>query len=99
MTREGRPEPTVRFAQDAVMMTTERVVNCEGALVRSNRDRHGRMTVVCSFMDGVNVLGSIPPDVHTGAALTISPDDARKLAAILVEVAGHAEEGREDPVP
>jgi hypothetical protein len=99
MTSDGRPEPTIRFAQDALMCTADRIVNCDGALVRSNRDRHGRMTVVCSFMDGVTVLGALPPSVHTGAGLTISPDDARKLAETLLQAASRAAAGEEDPMP
>jgi hypothetical protein len=91
-----RPSPIVRFAADAILATTDRLVTCEGALVRSNRDRTGKLTVLCSLMDGQQ-LGSVPANVHSGSAFFLSPADARNLAEALIQAAGRAEKGEADP--
>ena len=99
MNKQERPAPSIRFGEDAILTTTNRAVSCEGALIRSNRDRHGKMTVLCSLFDGDIHLADIPVNVHTGAGFILSPADARNLAAALLAAATRAESDEADPKP
>src|SRR5947209_4647406 len=87
---------TLQFSSDATLSTTDQVVACEGALVRSNLDTTGKLCVVCNFADGAPI-STLPLGSQTGSGLNLSPADARNLAEALVHAAEKAERGETDP--
>jgi hypothetical protein len=87
-----RPPPTVRFSDDAVLALSEEVTDCEGALVKGDRDPHGHGQVWCSFYPGDIVRAPLAPSLHVSAVLVLSPADARALARELERSAEAAEE-------
>ena len=87
-----QPPPTVRFGDDAVLALPDEVTDCQGALVKGDRDPHGHSQVLCSFYPGDIVRPALALSLHVSAVLMLSPADARGLARELERAAEEAEE-------
>ena len=83
--------PVLPFSPEAVLVAPDRVTDCEGALVKGNRDTKGRPQVLCGFLGGM-VVRPIPAGIEVSSALVLSPSDARALARELERAAEDAEE-------
>ncbi len=70
----------------------DEVTDCEGALVKGDRDPHGHSQVLCSFYPGEIVRAPLARSLHVSAVLVLSPADARALARELERSAEEAEE-------
>jgi hypothetical protein len=90
--RKDQSPPTVRFGDDAVLALSDEVTDCEGALVKGDRDPHGHSQVLCSFYPGEIVRAPVAPSLRVSAVLVLSPTDARALARELERSAEEAEE-------
>jgi hypothetical protein len=83
--------PLVVFSPQAVLALPHLLTDCEGALVKGNRDPSGHAQVLCSFYPG-NLIRPAPPGLEVASAIVLSPADARTLARELERAAEHAEE-------
>jgi hypothetical protein len=81
----------VIFSAQAVLALPHLVTECDGALVKGNRDEHGRPQILCSFYPG-ELVRPAPPGLDVASALVLSPADARALARELERAAEDAEE-------
>lgn len=83
--------PTVVFSPQAVLALPHLVTDCEGALVKGNRDSDGHPQILCSFYPG-ELVRPLPVGLDVASALVLSPADARALARELERAAEDAEE-------
>ena len=79
------------FSAQAVLALPHLVTDCEGALVKGNRDDDGHPQVLCSFYPG-ELVQPAPPGLDVASAIVLSPADARALARELERAAEDAEE-------
>jgi hypothetical protein len=84
-------EPTVVFSPQAVLALPHLVTDCEGALLKGNRDALGHAQVLCSFYPG-ELIRPLPPRLDVASAIVLSPADALALARQLERAAEEAEE-------
>jgi hypothetical protein len=82
----------VLFSPEAVLALSDRVTDCEGALVIGNQDDDGHPQVLCSFRPGSLVRAPLPSAVQVTCVVVLSPADARALARELERAAEEAEE-------
>ena len=85
------PAPMVIFSAQAVLALPHLVTECDGALIKGNRDERGRPQILCSFYPGELVLPT-PSGLDVASAIVLSPADARALARELERAAEDAEE-------
>ena len=84
--------PTVVFSAQAVLALPYLVSDCTGARVKGNRDPEGQAQVLCRFHPGELIQPAPAFGLDIGAALVLSPADARALARSLERAAEEAEE-------
>jgi hypothetical protein len=73
---DPRPAPTLAFSLSAVLALPHQVTDCEGALVKGNRDESGHAPVLCRFVPG-DLVRPLPSGLPVGSALVLSLADAR----------------------
>ena len=88
---DARPAPNLVFSPEAVLALPGEVTDCEGALVKGNRDQNGHPQILCGFVAG-DLVRPLPSGLPVSSALVLSPADARALARELERAAEEAEE-------
>jgi hypothetical protein len=83
--------PTVVFSPQAVLALPHLVTDCEGVLLKGNRDRAGHAQVLCSFCPG-NSIRSAPLLARKGPFAVVLSPPSPGLARELERAAEDAEE-------